>query len=91
MGEVAASRSGSKIEKERTYPSTWGGQPTRNPRCSLRRTHDDNIIQAAATYAEELAHFVGAQIIDTDLWPQALAEKREQKRAGRADAARWAH
>jgi hypothetical protein len=55
------------------------------------RTHDDNIIEAAATYAEELAHYVGAQIIDTDLWPQALAEKREQKRAGRADAARWAH
>jgi hypothetical protein len=38
---------------------------------ALIQTSDDEIL-AAIDYAEQLAKYVGASIVDTDLWIQAL-------------------
>ena len=46
-------------------------------------TADDESIDAAIAYAEQLAEEVGAQMVDTDLWRQAWAGVKRAHRLAR--------
>ncbi|HEV8194770.1 MAG TPA: hypothetical protein VGP82_25240 [Ktedonobacterales bacterium] len=62
-------------DHHRRLPHTYGAH------AATRRTYEDDTIEAATTYGEELADHV----VDTDLWLQALAYKRQQRQPWRGN------